>query len=141
MAETTVVTSSDPEPAGGDVAGVVAGAAAVEAQGAAADAAEAQAAADAAAAEASAAEGEANAAYAAAMAADARTLDLAGKMDAMATLQLAEAQRRAAAAEAADNAHATTPEGEGGGKAKDLPPKDLEKKGKRKTLRQWYEGG
>jgi hypothetical protein len=138
MAETTttVTTSEGVEPtAGGEVAGVVAGAAAVEAANASEEAAEAEAAAEAAQAEAAGAEAEARAAYEAALAADARALSTEEKLDALATLHLHEAQQRAAAQPA------TPAAAEGETKAKDEPPKDLAKKQKRKTLREWYEGG
>lgn len=141
MAETTVVTTSEePEPAGsGDVAGVVAGAAAVEAEHANEAAAVAGAEAEAAGAEAAAANDAAADAFRMAAEADARALSTEQKLDAIATLQLHEAQQRARAAEGAATP-ATTGGNEGDGKAKDTPPRSLEKKQKRRTLREWYEG-
>jgi hypothetical protein len=131
---TTTVAEGDPPPSGDGAVGVVAGAAAVEAGRAQEDAAAAQAAADAAAAEAIAAEDTAGAAYQAALAADVRSLDTAGKLDALATIQLHQAQQAAQAASAP-----ATPAGEG--KVKDDPPKNLEKKAKRKTWRERWEVG
>jgi hypothetical protein len=99
----------------------------------------AAAAAEAAAAEAQAAEDTAGAAYQAALDADTRSLDTAGKLEALATIMLHQQQQQAKAAAAAE----APPAGEGAaeGKAKDEPPKDLEKKaGRKKTWRERWEG-
>lgn len=143
MAETTVVTTSENEPeGGGDVAGVVAGAAAVEAANAGEAADEAQATAEVAGAEAAAATDAATEAYRVAAEADARTLSTEQKLDALATIQLHEAQQRARATEAAATPAAGGKPSEGDGDTnKDKPPRSLEKKQKRRTLREWYEGG
>ena len=139
MADTVIVEGDEtPPPEDTGAAGVAAGVALAESADAKESAAEAEAVAEGAEAEAAGAVDAAAEAYRAALEADARSMDTAAKLDAIATLELERARREARASQ---SEAAKPPEDVKATKAKDEPPADLAKKSKRKTWRERWELG